>query len=211
MISAISLSRQWSVQALYDYARDHLERQFANGQIHPAIILGVARQHGIPDLIRPAVEALANQGITYSSWSTDPTIICHLTVVEMGVVGRMKEKLQMARGALCNPPRIVHDEMACPPSNTSTCAASWKRYWALHTIPKLLGINGEMEHSLLQIQEEVVSTGRISGMVEECKAKTIADSVVGMAGWSAEQNIPEGAIGVLMVLERVMLTVADDA
>ena len=88
---------------------------------------------------------------------------------------------------------------------------SWKHYWALHTIPKLLGINGEMEHSLLQIQEEVVSTGQISGMVEECKAKTMADSVVGMAGWSAKQNILEGAISVLMVLERVMLMLADNA
>ena len=45
-------------------------------------------------------------------------------------------------------------------------------------------------------------------MVDECREGTIA-GVAGKPGWNAEGNIVEGAVAMLMVPERGMLTVDD--
>jgi hypothetical protein len=208
LIRAISLSRQWSVQHIYDYAKDHLQRQFSKGQIHPAVVLGVAREHGIPDLVRPAVEALADPKLTFSSWSVDPMITPYVTVTDMGAVGRMKEKLLLARVALCTPPPITHDEVTCRPSIRPTCSTSWKGYWTASIVPKLLGGEGRAEATLLQVRESIMSTSWIDGMGDECREATVAD-VARRPGWNADGNIVEGAVVMLMVPERTMLTVDD--
>ena len=208
LIRSISLSRQWSIQHIYDYAKDHLQRQFSDGRIHPAIILGIAREHGIPDLVRPAIEALADPKLTFSSWSVDQTITAHVTVTDLGAIGRMKEKLLMARVALCTPPPTTHDEVACRPSLRSTCSTSWKSYWMSTIVPRLLGSEGKAEGALSQVREGITSTGWIDGMVDECREGTIA-GVAGKPGWNAEGNIVEGAVAMLMVPERGMLTVDD--
>lgn len=209
MIRGISLSRQWGASALYEYTRDHLGRQFVDGRLHPAVVLGIARAHGIPDLIGPAVEALANARLTFASWSTAPAIICHTSVVDVGAIGRMKEKLQSARITLCNIPNPLHDEGLCSPSSRPICTSSWNDYWVLNIVPKLLGINGEAVCPLLQIQREVTSTIRIKGMMEGCRSKTVVGSIAGRPGWEAEGNIVQGAVDLLMVPEGLMLTPDD--
>jgi hypothetical protein len=87
LINTISISRKWSIHNLYGYAIDHLKCQFLGCWIHPAVILGIARRFGIPELIEPAVKLLAKTDISFSSWSTDPQVICHTTVMEIGTIG----------------------------------------------------------------------------------------------------------------------------
>ena len=83
LINAISISRSWSIQHLFGYAFDHFRCQFLQGQIHPAIVLGVAQKYGIPDLIAPAVRALAKPSIPLSSWCINPEILRHVTLEDI--------------------------------------------------------------------------------------------------------------------------------
>jgi hypothetical protein len=206
LLSAISISRQWSVKPLFDYAYDHLKRRFESDEIHPAIVLGVSRQYGIPSLIDPAVHALANPKLPLSSWSTNPAITCHSSIMDIGIIGRMKEKLLTIRIALCTPPPILHNEM-CSSRSRATCTRSWESFWASEIVPRLLQINGEAGSRLFVIRK-LVEVAKVPGMMEKCAEQTITD-VTERPGWDAEWNIPDGAVRALMVPERVMLAPGD--
>jgi hypothetical protein len=203
LIDAISISRKWSIHNLYGYAFDHFRRQFLGRRIHPAVVLGVARRFGIPDLIEPAVKLLARPDISLSSWSTNPDIICHTTVVEVGVIGRMKEKILLARFALCAVPPIVHSATCCD-KNRMTCSAAWRDFWMSIVVPRLLNLDGEVENLLWHIRTEHIAKADVPGMGDRCSEWTINDVVVN-TGWRAELKIPEGAVNVLMVAEHLML------
>jgi hypothetical protein len=207
LIRAIFISRQWSIQHLYDYAVDHLQRQFQDNRIHPAVVLGVAREYGIPHLIGPSVKALAKLEMPFSSWSTDKTITCYTTVMDLGVIGRMKEKLLMARIALSSPPRAVHDDTACLPNGRAECSASWREFWNESIIPKLLKTDGEIENQLWWIRSSIANTV-VPGMAGGCAQQTVVDTI-SKPGWRAETNIPDGAVNLLMVEERGMLPQGD--
>ena len=204
LIRAISISRQWSVYNLYDYAFDHFKRQFHDGRIHPAVVLGIAREYGIPDLIEPAVRALARPETPLASWSTDPKIIRYTTVEDIGTIGRMKEKLLMARIALCNAPSAVHDNATCCLKNRTRCSVSWTDFWASTVVPKLINMNGEINNQLWWIRTDSIAKAVIMGMMDKCAERTTSE-VIGWPAWVAESRIPEGAVKILMVSERTML------
>ena len=203
LINAISISRKWSAHNLYEYALDHFRRQFLGRRIHPAVVLGVARRFGIPELIEPAVKLLARTDISLSSWSTDVNIVRHTTVVEVGTIGRMKEKTLLARFALCAVPPITHDA-ACYDKNRIACSASWRDFWMSTVVPRLLKLDGELENQLWWIRTDCVAKAEIPGMGEKCIEWTVNDVIVNI-GWRVETKIPEGAIDVLMVPEHPML------
>lgn len=203
MIHAISISRQWSIHNLYGYALDHLKRQFLEGKIHPAVVLGVAREYGIPNLIEPAVKALAKTEVHFSSWSTDPNVLRHITVKEIGDIGRMKEKLLLARFALCAVPRVTHDAN-CPGKTRLLCSASWSEFWMSTVVPKLCNLDGEIDSLLWWIRTDCVAKARVAGMTSKCMEWMVND-VIGSAGWRAETKIPQGAVDALMVSARDML------
>lgn len=204
LIRTISISRRWSVQHLYDYALDHLQRQFDERRIHPAVALGVAREYGIPSLIEPAVRALADSKVPLASWSTDAEVISYMSVFDLGVIGRMKEKLLMARIALCTPFPAIHDDVTCYTSGRPFCSMAWRDFWVSTIVPKLLSSDGQIAHKLLWIKD-TISNAKICGMADRCREWTVGE-VVKKPGWLAEWNIPEGAAKILMVPEREMLT-----
>ena len=210
ILRAISTSRRWSVRYLYDYAFEKLQQSFHRGDIHAAIVLGVAREYGIPALIRPAVRALADPTISVSSWSTDPTIICHMSIVDVGVIARMKERIFVSRGALCAPPPDVHNQQTCVAVNRAMCSASWRSFWVSDIVPKLLMADGEPVR--LSSVKDQVTHAEVPGMMEGCMAQTVAGAIR-TPGWRVEWNITDAAVDLLMVEERVMLEaggVSDD-
>ncbi|KAF9642709.1 hypothetical protein BDM02DRAFT_3192807 [Thelephora ganbajun] len=204
LINAISISRSWSIQHLFGYAFDHFRRQFFLGQIHPAVVLGVARKNGIPDLIEPAVKALAKPSIPLASWCTSPGILHHVTLEDICKISRMKEKLWTARTALCKVPPIVHDLASCLQDHRNICSGSWRQFWLLEVVPRLLELNDELDSRLVWIGTDLVAKAKVEGMARLCLANTV-QKVVANAGWRAEIWIPEGAVESLMVPERMML------
>jgi hypothetical protein len=167
------------------------------------VVLGVARRFGIPDLIDPAVRLLARPDISLSSWSTDPDIIRHTTVVEIGVIGRMKEKILLARFALCAVPPIIHSGTCCD-KNRITCSAAWRDFWMSNVVPRLSNLDGEVENLLWSVRTECIAKANVSGMGDRCSEWTVNEVVVN-TGWRAEMKIPEGAVNALMVPEHLML------
>jgi hypothetical protein len=203
LIHAIGISRQWSIPKLYGYASDHFKRQFLRKKIHPAIILGVARQYGMSDLIEPAVAALAKPTVLFASWACDPDILRHVTVEDVGTIGRMKEKLLMARMALCDVPPVVHASL-CRQDRRPACSASWKSYWFSSVVPKLLKLDDEAANQLWWIRLDSVERASVAEMGCGCLKFTV-DVVLGNPGWEAEMRIPEGVVKLLMVAECTML------
>ena len=167
-------------------------------------MLGVAREHGIPDLIGPAVRALARPSITLASWCTNPEILRYVTLEDVSKVSRMKEKLWTARTLLCQVPPVAHDLASCLHSHHSTCAGFWRQFWLSNIVPKLLELADEPDRQLVWIVSELVAKAKVEGMVRGCLAQTI-QRVGGNPGWRAEVRIPQGATESLMVSERLML------
>lgn len=203
LINAISISWQWSVHSLYGYAIDHFRRQFLVEQIHPAVVLGVSRRFGISDMIESAVNRLARLEIPLSSWSTDPNIICHVSVEELGTISRMREKLLFARFALCAVPPVSHGD-TCPTKGRGACAAAWREFWMAVVVPKLCSIDGDIDNQLWWIRSSCVAKAKVEGMTHMCEEMTI-EEVISNAGWRAETRISDGAVKALMVPERDML------
>ena len=204
LINAISISRSWSIQHLFGYALDHFRRKFVQGQIHPAVVLGIAREHGIPELIGPAVKALAKPSIPLASWCTDPEVLRHVTLEDVAKISRMKEKLLTARIALSKVPPVAHDPVSCLHSRHDMCSALWRQFWLCDIVPRLLESSDEVGSQLVWIASEFVVTAKVEGMTKACLTHTI-QKVGANAGWKAEVRIPEGAIESLMVPERMML------
>jgi hypothetical protein len=182
---------------------DHFKRQFLGKIIHPAIVLGVARRYGIPDLIKPAVVALSKPTLLLASWGCDPDILRHLAVEDVGTIGRMKEKLLMARMALCDAPPVVH-ENRCLQDCRPACSASWRSHWLSNVVPRLLKLDNEIRNQLWWIRLDGVEKANVPGMGSACRRFTV-DVVLKNPGWEAEVRIPEGAAKLLMVSERIML------
>lgn len=203
LINAISISRQWSIHSLYGYAIDHFKRQFVTSKIHPAVVLGVARRFGIPQLINRATEALARPEIPFSSWAKNPDVIRHVSIDELAIIGRMKEKILLARMALCTVPPVVHN-YRCAGDARVACTAAWRGFWMGEVVPKLCTIDEKIGNQLWWIRCDSVEKAQISGMTGECREMTV-DFAIDNAGWKSEDMIPRGAAMELMVPERDML------
>ena len=208
ILRAISISRRWSIPILYSYALDHFKRQFNSGRIHPAIVLGVAREYGIPNLIRPAIRALAEPDRPLAGWTANPEIIRHMSAIDIGVISRMKDRISNIRAILCTPPPEIHNQQMCLATGRAMCSASWKSFWVSDVIPRLLMTNGEVDGQLMAIRSGIMCA-RVPGMMERCTEQTIAGAI-DKPGWKAESNVVEGAVDLLMVAERVMLAPGDD-
>jgi len=204
LIHAILISRQWSIHNLYDYVFDHFKRQFQDGRIHPAVVLSVAWEYGIPDLIEPVVKALAKAEISFTSWSTNPNIVCYTTVTDTGTIGRTKEKLLKACFALCNASLAVHDDATCCLKDRARCSASWRSFWASAVVPRLINMNGDIDNQLWWIQTDCVSKAVVIGMGDKC-VEWMTSEVVAKPAWGAESRIPQGAVEALMISKCVML------
>ena len=198
------ISRQWSIPKLFGYASDHFRRQFLEKKIHPAVILGVARQYGMIDLIKPAVLALARPTVPLAGWACEKNILRHITVEDIAIIGRMKEKLLIVRMALCGVPPVVHDDYSCHQDHRPTCSASWTSHWFSNVVPKLLNLNDDICNQLWWIRLDCVEKVKVPAMGSVCLQHT-ANVVLENPGWEAEMRIPEGAAEMLMVEECFML------
>jgi hypothetical protein len=69
---------------------------------------------------------------------------------------------------------------------------------------KLLNLDGEIENMLWWIRTDCIADASIPGMGDRCLEWTV-NEVIGNTGWRTETKIPEGAVGVLMVPEHLML------
>ena len=156
------------------------------------------------NLVKPAVVALAKPTVSLASWACDSNILRHVTVEDIGIIGRMKEKLLIVRMALCGVPPVVHDEDSCHRDRHPACSASWRSHWFSNVVPRLLGQDDEICNQLWWIRLDCVEKAHVPGMGSVCLQHT-ANVVSEIAGWEAEMKIPEGAAELLMVSERLML------
>ena len=199
LIQGIHVAQMWNVPRLFDYSLDHLKRQFTSKKIHAAVVLAIARKNGIPALIKPAVEALANPAVPLHSWCGIGEILRHVDVEEVSAIARMRERLHLVRLALLDVPPVIHDG-GC--ANTGGCARAWKLYWNTKIGKKLRRQDGEVTHQLWWIRSQDVVKAQVVGMGIGCLTRTVT-TVASNECWFAETRIVDGATNYLMVTERV--------
>lgn len=196
----LSLAQMWNVPRLFHYSLDHLQRQFHDRQIHPAIVLAIARRNCIPSLIRPAVESLGEAGCTLASWTSDEGILRYMTSLEIGIISQMKEELYLARNSLLDTPRVLHSSECI---DASGCELIWEYFWNA-VIAKKVGrlADGRACHRLLYIRVYDLLGAKIEEMNEDCRNATLK-KIGGHSCWFAEVGIMDAAAERLMVLEHI--------
>ena len=198
-MAGIRIAQMWNVPRLFNYSLDHFKRKFKDGTIHPAVVLGVARQNGIPSLIQPAVEALASPAMSLSSWCSQEELLCYVGVFEVSAIARMKEQLYIARLSLLDVPQALHGK-DCP--NATNCRVAWESYWLMQVGKKIRRLLDDgISHELWFIRSEILRA-QVDGMRQSCVAMTV-DAVGGNKCWEAHKQIVDGATRYLMVVERV--------
>ena len=199
LIQGINVAQMWNVPRLFHYSVDHLKRQFAGKKIHAAVVLAIARKNGIPTLIKPAVEALANSAVPLHSWCGEGEILCHVDIQEVSAIARMRERLHLVRLALLDVPPVIHD-VDC--ASAGSCAKAWELYWYMKVGRKLRRLDGEVSHQLWWIRLQDVIKAQVPGMGIGCLAQTVT-TVANNECWFAETRVVEGATNYLMVTERI--------
>lgn len=199
LVAGIRLAQMWNVPCLFRYSLDHFKRQFHAGNIHPAIVLAIARENGIPSLVKPTVEALAEPAMTLSSWCSEVDVLRYLQVEEVSAIARMKERLYLARLAILDIPPVVH---ASDCNEANKCVIIWTNYWHTKVGKRIRKLeDGAVSNQLCFIRSDIIRA-EVPGIRQPCLDKTI-DVVGKYSCWYADRQIIDGTIAYLMVTERI--------
>lgn len=189
----------WNVPRLFHYSLDHFKRKFSTQAIHPMIVLAIARENGIPSLIKPAVEALAESKISLHSWCSDDSVLQYTRVKEVSAIARMKERLYVTRLSILGIPPTIHGKGCVDMVN---CRASWERYWNMEVAKRVRKlVDGAIFNELWLIRSDILKA-QVLGMGKVCLTATV-DKVGSHNCWYADREIIEGAVKCLTVDERV--------
>jgi len=189
----------WNVPRLFHYSLDHFKRQFEAKNIHPMIVLGVARENGIPSLIKPAVAALAEPTMPLHSWCCQNDILRYTQVNEAGAIAKMKERLYTTRLSLLEVPSVTHGEDCV---DVASCGVVWEHYWHTKIGKKIRRLHdGTVSNQLWFIRSDILGA-KVPGMGQSCLTVTV-DRVGAHPCWYHDRQIVDGAIEYLMVTERV--------
>lgn len=199
LVTGIRLAQMWNVPRLFHYSLDHFKRQFSTKAIHPMIVLAVARENGIPSLIKPAVEALAESRISLYSWCSDNTILQYTRVEEVSAIARLKERLYLARLSILDIPPAIHGK-GCV--NAVGCRVCWERYWGVEVAKRVRKlVDGAISNELWLIRSDILKA-EVPGMGRSCLTATV-DKVGTHHCWYVDRGIIEGAVECLLVDERI--------
>jgi len=190
----------WNVPRLFHYALDHFKRQFDTKNIHPMIALAIARENGIPSLIKPAVEALAEPAISLHSWCCDNNILRYTTQVdEVSAIARMRERLYATRLSILDVPPVIHGKDC---TDMAGCRMVWEHYWYARVGKKIRRLfDGAVSNQLWFIRSDILRT-QIPGMKQSCSTMTV-ENVEAHSCWYVDRKIIDSAIEYLIVDERV--------
>lgn len=191
----------WNVPRLFNYSFDHFKRQFGAEKIHPAVVLAIAQENGIPSLIRPAVQALAEPTMSLSSWCSNGDVLRYTRVEEVSAIARMKEQLYLSRISILNVPPVIHGS-GCDIVSRGKCELVWAQYWNMVVGKKVWRLlDGKLCYQLWVIWSDLLKA-QIPGMGETCHQMTL-EKVGDYSCWFSDRHIINGAIAYLMVSERV--------
>jgi len=189
----------WNVPRLFRYSLDHFRGQVETQKIHPAVALAIGRENGIPSLIGPAIQALAEPAVSLHSWCCNPRILRYVQVEEIGAIVRMKERLYEARLSMVDVPPVTHRGCA----DQAGCGSRWERYWHATVGKKVRNLfGGTLVHQLWFIRVTDVLKAEVPGMNPACLSTTI-ERVEQNPCWLSDKRIIDGAIEHLMVAERL--------
>lgn len=198
--SALHLAQMWDCRRLFYWALDRLQQRFDGAKIHPAIVLAIARRHGIPTLIKPAILRLASAGLPLGSWTSAPEVLQYMESFELAIIAKMKENIYITRVSLIETPKVVHCAQC---SRTAACELIWGFFWTNTISDKVRRIDDwKACHRLEYIRVYDLMVAKIPEMTAGCREATVK-RVAENPWWSAEHGIINGAADRLMVAERV--------
>jgi len=161
----------WNVPHLFHYSLDNFKHQFNARNIHPMIALTIAQENGIPSLIKPAVEALAEPAISLHNWCCDNNILEYTTQVdEVRAITRMREQLYAMCLSILGVPPVIHGKDC---TDMAGCRMVWEHYWYARVGKKIRRLfNGVVSNQLWFICLDILRT-QIPGIKQSCSTMTV--------------------------------------
>ena len=134
LITGIRLVQMWNVPHLFYYSLNYFKYQFDTKAIQPMIALAITQENGIPSLIRPAIEALAELKVLLYSWCSDNSAFQYTGVKEVSAITRPKEHLYLTHLSLLGLPPATHSKCCV---DVAKHRAGWEQYWNVEVTKKV--------------------------------------------------------------------------
>jgi hypothetical protein len=196
LLSGLEYSIRWIIPDLRLYSIDHLNDHIKFGRIHAAIAICLARRHGVPHWIEPAVRVLKD--VPLSHWSLTPDIASHMTLDTYIVIARLRERLQNKRTILAlRGPDVLHKSDCL---DQKGCGMAWDLTWMAKVGRKLLHPEDIWRPSLREIQH-CAEAMEIPEMTRSCFESTMV-CLRAAAAWNFEEEAIRKAVELLMVPEN---------
>lgn len=95
LITGLEYSLLWTIPTVRGYCIDHIDCISRREYIHPAILLSLARRHGIPQWIYPAVQKLQHTPLSTITKQPD-NIMSTINLDTYSGIARLRESLFLA-------------------------------------------------------------------------------------------------------------------
>jgi hypothetical protein len=166
------------------------------GRVHSALALSLARRHGIPHWIEPAIRDLKD--LPLSLWSSRPDVMSYMTLDTYIVIARLREKLQVKRTILAlRGPEVVH-KPDC--QDQKGCGMVWDLTWMAKVGRKLLHPEDLWRPNLREIRNcaEGMEIPEMSRSCYDAAMQTLRCT----SAWDFENQAVLKAVELLMVSEN---------
>lgn len=200
LLTLLEYSRRWSILSLREYTIDHLEPHITNCRIQPCIVIAIARTHGIPRWIEPAIRLLRNTSL--ESWMFREDVLMWLNNEVTSTICVLREKLHAKRVHLAIYGLKAKHHEKC--RNNRTCSIAWDLVWWATVSKPLIADDDIWRPSLRDIREEAEKM-KVPGMTQDCFEQTM-EELRATAVWDFEEEPIREAVERLMVVEADLVS-----
>lgn len=201
--ASLEFSLAWTIPFLRSYAIDHLDRIRSASYIPPAILLSIARRHGIPSWIRPAIEQLREFSLASMAHAEDDLTSMPLDVL-MGletyrVYARLRETLMNRRLHLALRGPDVYHLKDC--KDHKACSNAWDNTWLTIVGRKLLHPDDLFRPTVNDVRRCAEALSPPDSMTLSCFTKVSSMLATSSGAWGYEKEAVDLAVDMLMVDE----------
>lgn len=195
LLTLLDYSYRWLILSLREYVIDHLEPIVDKRQLHACTIISVARVHGIPRWIEPAVRDLRNTSL--GSWMFRSDLYPWLSNEIVAAICVMRERLHARRLTLSVQGLEATHTAAC--RDNRSCSMAWDLIWWATVSKPLLAADDIWRPTVREIRQQAEQM-RVPGMTESCFVATM-EELRATSVWDFEEDDIKEATEFLMVPE----------
>jgi hypothetical protein len=195
LYAGLEISSVWIIPYVRRFAIHHIGVISRQSYIHPAIMISLARRHGVPEWIRPAVQQLRNIPLSSLAAHHDPYVKSLMTLDTYEIIARLRERLLLKSVSLAIRPPDVSHVVHC--INNDSCYNAWHVAWVINIGTKLIHPEDYFRPGIDEIKASL-ETLTVPTMTQGCLLDTLSDLRASNA-WDFEARAIDKAVELLMV------------